>query len=93
VPNAATAPAALTTTRFECFDDGARWPYAGDAADIDGVVADYSSQTAAQMGYEAHGPARTVRITVEQIETDADGDETVADRRNVLVSVPEGDED
>lgn len=88
-----TNSAATPSVRFECFDDGNRWEYAGDATDIEGIVADYGSQTHVQMGYDAHGPARSVTITVEQIETDEDGDDTVMDRRKVEIAVPAGDED
>jgi hypothetical protein len=90
--NAAATETAITTTRFECVDDGARWEYAGNATDIDGIVADYGSQTHVQMGYDAYGPARTVTITVEQIETDGDGDDAVIDRRKVEIAVPAGTE-
>ncbi len=59
---------------------------------LHGIVADYGSQTHVQMGYDAYGPARTVTITVEQIETDGDGDDAVIDRRKVEIAVPAGTE-
>lgn len=81
------------TTRFECYDDGNRWAYAGPATDMAGILADYGAQSHVEMGYAPCGPARSVTITVEQIETDEDGDDVVRDRQEVVVQVPEGDEE